>query len=145
MGLVATIRSLLWCSSHHWWKVSHYWWTPVCYYERTNRVSTFDEENQTWKSYYPDLLTVRSGPGVVSHLEHVIVAGGTRALSKNSNRRVAQDDIEVLNWIENSHWRMVHIRLPVPMFGFTPTISDDRLLIVGYHVANSACYNNAYT
>ena len=41
----------------------------------TNEVSTFDEHSQTWTSYYTDLLSVRS-TGVVSHLEHVIVAGG---------------------------------------------------------------------
>ena len=44
--------------------------------KKTNKVSTFDEDSQTWTSYYPDLLSVRSRPGVVSHLEHVIVAGG---------------------------------------------------------------------
>jgi len=47
---------------------------------------------------------------------------------------VVQDDIEVLNWIENSHWRKVSIKLPVPMFAFIPTISDDHLLIVGYNL-----------
>jgi len=44
--------------------------------KRTNKVSTFDVDSQTWTSYYPNLLSVRSKPGVVSHLEHVIVAGG---------------------------------------------------------------------
>ena len=29
----------------------------------TNKVSTFDEDSQTWTSYYPDLLSVRSKPG----------------------------------------------------------------------------------
>ena len=43
--------------------------------KRTNKVSTFDKDSQTWTSYYPDLLSVRSKPGVVSHLEHVIVTG----------------------------------------------------------------------
>ena len=89
----------------------------------TNKVSTFDEDSQTWTSYYPDLLSVRSRPGVVSHLEHVIVAGG------GLNESTDHDDIEVLNWIENSHWRKVSIKLPLPMYGFTPTISDDHLLI----------------
>ena len=69
----------------------------------TNKVSTFDEDSQTWTSYYPDLLSVRSKPGVVSHLEHVIVAGG--GLDNDTDH----DDIEVLNWIENSHWRKVAI------------------------------------
>ena len=107
--------------------------------KRTNKVSTFDEDSKTWTSYYPDLLSVRSKPGVVSHLEHVIVTGG--GLDDNT---FAQDDIEVLNWIENLHWRKVSIKLPVPMFGFTPTIiSDDHLIIVGYSGADMR-YKGAY-
>ena len=102
----------------------------------TNKVSSFDEDSQTWTSYYPDLLSVRSRPGVVSHLEHVIVSGGTRS--------TAEDDIEVLNWMENLHWRKVCIKLPVPMYGFTPTISDDHLLMIGYYSANMGCYKGAY-
>ena len=97
--------------------------------KRTSKVSTFDKDTQAWTSYYPDLLSVRSKPGVVSHLEHVIVAGG----HKGDDTTVVQDDIEVLNWMENSHWRKVSIKLPVPMCIFTPTISDDHLLIVGYY------------
>ena len=108
----------------------------------TNKVSTFDEDNQTWTSYYPDLLSVRSKPGVVSHLEHVIVAGGVRSTSEDDDTRVVQDDIEVLNWIENSHWRKLSIKLPVPMFAFTPTItSDDHLLIVGHAGAGKRLKN----
>ena len=42
----------------------------------TNKVSTFDDDNQAWISYYPDLLSVRWLPGVVSHQEYVVVAGG---------------------------------------------------------------------
>ena len=100
--------------------------------KRTNKVSTFDEDSQTWTSYYPNLLSVRSKPGVVSHLEHVIVAGGTRPKTEYDDTSVVQDDIEVLNWIENSHWRKVSIKLPVPMYNFIPTISDDCLLIGSY-------------
>ena len=101
--------------------------------KRTNKVSTFDEDSQTWTSYYPDLLSVRSKPGVVSHLEHVIVAGGVRSASEDDDTLVVQDDIELLNWIENLHWWKVSIKLPVPMYSFTPTITpDDHLLIVGY-------------
>ena len=103
----------------------------------TNKVSTFDEDSQTWTSYYPNLLTVRSKPGVVSHLEHVIVAGG-------GLDDITHDDIEVLNWIENSQWIRVSIKLPVPMWGFIPTISDDNLLIVGYDDADMKAVVNAY-
>jgi len=95
----------------------------------TNKVSTFDESSQTWTSYYPDLLSVRFRPGVVTHLEHVIVAGGGQSVN---NTIVVQDDIEILNWIKNSHWQKVSINLPVPMVTFTPIITDGYLLIVGY-------------
>ena len=50
--------------------------------KRTNKVSTFDEDSQIWTSYYPDLLSVRSRPGVVSHLEYVIAAGGRKTYSR---------------------------------------------------------------
>ena len=102
--------------------------------KRTNKVSTFDE---TWTSYYPDLLSVRSKPGVVTHLEHVIVAGGAL------NDITIQDDIEVLNWIENSHWRKVSINLLVPMSNFTPVIADNHYVIVGYYGADKKSYNGA--
>ena len=111
--------------------------------KRTNKVSTFNEDSQTWTSYYPDLLSIRSRPGVVSHLEHAIVAGGVTPTREDDDKRVVRDDIEVLNWIENSHWRKVSIKLPVPMFAFTPTISDDHLLIVGYGGADTV-YKGAY-
>ena len=104
---------------------------------RTNKVSTFDEKSQTWRSFYPDLLSVRSKPGVVSHLEYVIVAGG----DKGDDITVTQDNIEVLNWIENSHWRKVVIKLPAPIYGFIPTISDDYVLMVGYYGTEKlSCY-----
>ena len=105
--------------------------------KRTNKVSTFDEGSQTWTSYYPNLLSVRSRPGVVSHLEHVIVAGG--GLDDET-----LDDIEVLNWIENSHWRKVSIKLPKPMWAFAPIVSDDHLLIVGYAHADFKRSKSAY-
>ena len=111
--------------------------------KRTNKVSTFDEDSQTWSSYYPDLLSVRSRPGVVSHLEHVIVAGGVRSTAED-DITLAQNDIEVLNWMENSHWRKVSIKLPEPMYLFVPTISDDHLLIVGYGGEGMRPYNGAY-
>jgi len=101
--------------------------------KRTNKVSTFDKTSQTWISYYPDLLSIRKKPGVVTHLEHVIVAGGLKFVN---NTLVVQDDIEVLNWMENYHWQKVSINLPVPMFAFTPIIIDGHLLMVGYVAAD---------
>ena len=106
---------------------------------RTNKVSTFDDGSQTWISFYPDLLSVRSRPGVVSHQEYVFVAGG-RPRGVNT----ALDDIKVLNWMENSHWRRASIKLPVPMYEFTPIISDDHLLVVGYGGADGKVKKGAY-
>ena len=112
--------------------------------KRTNKVSTFDEDSQTWTSYYPDLLSVRSRPGIVSHLEHVIVAGGTRPMAEDEDTPIIQADIEIFNWIENSYWRKISIKLPVPMWGFIPTISDDHLLIVYYGGADMNGYKSTY-
>ena len=41
-----------------------------------NQIFTFDDVSHTWTSYYLDLLSVRSMPGVVSHQEYIIIAGG---------------------------------------------------------------------
>ena len=124
----------------------------------TNKVSTFDEASEAWISYYPDLLSARSRPGVVTHLEYVIVAGGVKSDSKpivqdnsdsksivqDESKPIVQDDIEVLNWIENCNWRKVSINLPVPMYAFTPTICDDYLLVVGYTGADVKRYKNSF-
>ena len=146
MGSVATIRPLLWYSSHHWWKLKLAIISGrlSANKKRTNKVSTFDEDSQTWTSYYPDLLSITSKPGVVSHLEHVIVAGGGRPKAKDDDTPVMQEDIEVLNWTENSHWRKVSIKLPKPMFGFTPIVYDDYLLIVSYYGADMRSYNGVH-
>ena len=107
---------------------------------RTNKVSTFDDVSQTWMSYYPNLLLGRGIPGVVSHQEYVIVAGGRpRGLG------IPLDDIEVLNWMENSHWRRASIKLPVPMYEFTPVVFDDHMLIVGYGGADGKVKRDVYS
>ncbi|XP_065884127.1 uncharacterized protein [Dysidea avara] len=96
--------------------------------KRTNKVSTFDEVTQTWTSHYPDLTVARNRPGVVTYLKHVIVAGGT----KGDMKPQLQSDIEVLDWVENSHWRRGFISLPVPMCSFAPSVYDDHLFITGF-------------
>ena len=102
----------------------------------TKKVSSYDESSQTWVSYYPDLVSPRHRPGVVTHHEHVILAGGTIGIVK--------DDIEILNWIENSHWRIVSTKLPEPMWNFTPTIANGHLIIVGFVDARNIRSTNAY-
>ena len=105
--------------------------------KRTNKVSTFDEASQTWISYYPDMLSARSKPGVVTHQEYVIAAGGTRG----EDFKQVQDDIELLNWPENTGWKRVSTTLPVPMYDISMTISDGYLVIVNYFSIDSRCYS----
>ena len=96
----------------------------------TNKVSTFDHTKQSWVSYYPDLLSVRSLPGVVTHMEYVIVAGGIK------KGTVLLEDIEILDWVENSQWKRISIHLPVPMCALELTTYDNHLFVVGYINAN---------
>ena len=109
--------------------------------KRTNKVSTFDYATHTWVSLYPDLLSVRNRPGVVTHLEHVIVAGGAKG---DDSAPKVQESIEVLNWIEKSHWRKVSFDLPVPMVNFTPIIADNHVLIVGFTNSNMLLDKSAF-
>ena len=108
--------------------------------EKTNKVLTFDVASQTWISYYPDMLSVRSKPGVVTHGEHVIVAGGARG----EDTMQVQDDIEILNWPENTGWRRVFIALPVPMYAVSLTVSDGYLIIVSYAGKDINLHNTPY-
>jgi len=103
----------------------------------TNKITTFDNATQSWNSIYPNMLSARSKPGVITHLEYVFVAGG-------ASNNALLNDIEVLDWVESSHWRKLSICLPVPMFNFKPTLSDGYLLIVGYYGTNRQCYSGAY-
>ena len=72
----------------------------------TDKVVTFDKVTKKWISYHPNLLTPLSRPGVVTHQEYVVVAGG--ATGDDDANLVALNDIEVLNWVENSHWIKVY-------------------------------------
>ena len=101
----------------------------LCYtFERTNQITTFDGTTRLWKSHYPNLLSARSGPGVITHLEHVIVAGGV-----SGDDYTILDDIEVLKWTDNSQWQRVSVHLPKPMYNLKMTTCGDHIFIVGYH------------
>ena len=89
----------------------------------TNKVSTFI--NNRWTDHFPNLLRARSRPGVVSHSEYIIVAGGYRDEDTDHN------DIEILNTTQPSQWIMTSILLPEPMWNIFPTISDNKIVIVG--------------
>ena len=103
----------------------------------TNRVVTFDKATNKWISYHPNLLIAMNKLGVVTHQEYVIVLGG---LTGDDANPVVLDDIEVLNWVENSHWIIVPTHLPIPMFNVKPIISDGNLLFVEYYKCKSKHY-----
>ena len=105
------------------------------------KVSTFDEATQTWTSYYPDLLSARHRPGVVTYLDHVFVAGGEGA---SSDENAMLDDIEVLNWVENCQWNKIVLHLPRPMYNFCPIICGKSFMIIGYWVESLAIDNSVF-
>ena len=90
----------------------------------TNKVTSYI--NNGWTDHLPNLLRARFKPGVVSHSEYVIVAGGKR------DKDTINNDIEILNTTQPSHWMMSSVLLPEPMWGIFPTISDNKIIIVGY-------------
>ena len=95
--------------------------------KRTNKVTTYI--NNRWTDHFPNLLRARNKPGVVSHSEYVIVAGGRR------DEDTINDNIEILNTTQPSHWMMSTILLPEPMAAIYPTISDNKIIIVGYSIS----------
>ena len=103
--------------------------------KRTNKVTTYNNNN--WSNEYPNLLKARVMPGVLAHLDYVIVAGGQVDVNTFS------DDIELLNYKQSSHWVITRMKLPEAMSLPSLTKSDDMLYIVGYNIATgrtSAAY-----
>ena len=93
----------------------------------TNKVTTYTNNN--WSNEYINLLKARVRPGVLTHLDYAIVAGGT--LDDNT----FSDDIELLNYKQLSHWLIARMKSPEAMWRPSLTISDDTLYIVGYSIA----------
>ena len=103
--------------------------------KRTNKVTTY---NKSWSNEYPNLLKARIKPGVLTHLDYVIVAGGIL------DDKTYSDDIELLNHKQSSHWVIAKMKLPEAMWLPSLTISDDTLYIVGYGRANGNRTSAAY-
>ena len=98
---------------------------------------TFDKATNKWISYHPNLLIAMNKLGAITHQEYVIVLGG---LTGDDADTVALDEIEVLNWVENSHWIKVSTHLPAPMYNVNPIISDGNLLFVeSYQYKSNYC------
>lgn len=105
---------------------------------RTNKVSTFDKSTSSWGRYYPDMTKVRFRPGVATHLDYIIVAGG------NKDHVNVWNDIEVLNWRQRTEWIKSSICLPAPMWAFSPIVSNDELHIVGFCGQDNRPHRNSY-
>jgi len=95
---------------------------------RTNRIATFDDSTGKWISLYHHMNYPRSKPGVVTHLEYVIVAGG--AGGDSITQDIVRNDIEIFNWVENSSWRMLKTPLPLQMVCLPMCIFESNLFIV---------------
>ena len=91
-----------------------------------NKVSTYNKDTNGWFVHLPNMIRVRSKPGVVTHDDHVIVIGG------GSSPGTVHDSIEIMNYLQRSPWREVSTKLPVPMCLIKPAIAGEHLLIVGY-------------
>ena len=89
-------------------------------------MSTFYEAS--WTFHYPDMLSIRRLPGIVTHTQYVIALG----CMDDSNDSFL-DDIEILDWHENKQWKKVSLKLPLPMWFFTPCVYNDQLTIVCFH------------
>ena len=95
--------------------------------KRTKKVTTYN--NNRWSSYYPNLIKARNKPAAVTHLDYVIVAGGSLDDYNYSN------DIELLNYKQSSHWVIARMKLHRPMWVPSLTVSNDLLYIIGYTTA----------
>ena len=104
---------------------------------RHNKVTTYNNDTNSWYSEYPDMLNIRFNPGVITYNNYVIVMGG------NSSPDNIHDNIEVMDYHTELKWKNVSVKLPVPMWDIKPTISGDNITIVGYSTAGGR-YNGYY-
>ena len=91
-----------------------------------NKVTTYNNDTNTWYRQYPDMLKNRFKPGVITYHNYVIVMGG------KSSPDAIHDSIEVMEYHDELQWKEISLHLPVPMWNIKPTISGDNIIIVGY-------------
>ena len=91
-----------------------------------NKVTTYNNDTNSWYSEYPDMLNKRLWPGVITYNNYVIVMGGM------SNSGNFHDNIEIMEYHHELQWKNAYVKLPVPMSNIKPTISGDNITIVGY-------------
>ena len=99
-----------------------------------NKVTTYDSKTNSWGNCYPDMLNNRHKPGLITSRDHVIVMGG------KSSQNTFHDSIEVMNYgVDLPQWKEISIHLPDTMWAIRPTISGDKIAIVGYN-GDGGCY-----
>ena len=99
-----------------------------------NKVTTYNGKTNTWGNHYPTMLHNRHKPGVITSHDHVIVMGG------KSTQNTIHNSIEVMNYVVSPlQWSEVNIHLPDTMWAIRPTISGEKLSLVGY-ISNEDCY-----
>ena len=96
-------------------------------YKATSKVTTYN--NNSWSNEYANLQKGRKEPGAVTHLDYVIVAGGSSLCSSYN----VHDDIEILNYKQSSNWEIATVKLPLPTERPFLTISDSTLYFMGHH------------
>ena len=72
---------------------------PVTY-EVLNKVTTYNNDTNSWYSEYPDMLNKRFRPGVITYNNYVIVMGGM------SSSGSIHDNIEVMDYHNELQWKM---------------------------------------
>ena len=93
-----------------------------------NKVTTYNNDTNSWYSQYPDMLNIRYIPGVITYHNYVIVMGGI------SSKGIHHDSIEVMEYRDELQWKEISLHLPAPMWNIKPTISGDNIIIVGYSI-----------
>ena len=94
-----------------------------------NKVTTYNNDTNSWYSYYPNMLNKRYKLGVITYNNYVIVMGG-----KSSSDNI-HDSIELMDYHNEMKWKTISLKLPVPMWAIKPTISGDNITIVEYSSA----------
>ena len=101
-----------------------------------SKVTTYNNDTNKWYSHYPDMLHKRYMPGVITYHNYVIVMGG------GSGTGTYHDSIEVMEYHDLLQWKEVSVHLPVPVWAIKPTISGNKIIIVGYSTATGRNYGH---
>ena len=73
---------------------------------RHNKVTTYNNDTNTWHRQYPDMLNIRFRPGIITYHNYVIVMGG------NSSPGAIHESIEVMEYRDELQWKEISVNLP---------------------------------